>query len=203
MTLARPFGRWLATARDWVPAVERAYVEAAFAPAAPLPPQGDPAVDPVLAAAAAGAVASRFLAVGTPRSLGLIGEWTACALSLYAHRVWFSPTDIRCAGDDRGADELGGRIVSIEEALAADIVCIHLPLALAAAQLRRGTHVNALAGVELDRDLRERATIVDEPSGLPALAAGLRDGRQLDEITVFVAGDLAIARRGLAGLAGR
>jgi ornithine cyclodeaminase/alanine dehydrogenase-like protein (mu-crystallin family) len=177
--------------------VERAYVEAAFAPPAPLPPQGDPAVDRALAAAAAGAVASRFLAVGTPRSIGLVGDLMAGSLSLYAHRVWFQPTDIRCALDDR-ADELGGRTVSLEEALAADIVCIHFPLALEARQLRRGTHVNALAGVTLDDELRALATIVDEPTGLPALAAGLRDGRQLDELTVFVAGDLAIACRALA-----
>jgi ornithine cyclodeaminase/alanine dehydrogenase-like protein (mu-crystallin family) len=198
VTSGRSWERWVATARDWVPDVERAYVEAAFAPPAPLPPQGDPAVDRALAAAAAGAVASRFLAVGTPRSIGLVGDLMAGSLSLYAHRVWFQPIDIRCALDDR-AGELGGRTVSLEEALAADIVCIHFPLALAAAQLRRGTHVNALAeGITLDDELRALATIVDEPTGLPALAAGLRDGRQLDELTVLIAGDLAIARRALA-----
>ena len=45
------------------------------------------------------------------------------------------------------ADACGGRAVSLAEVLAADIVCIHAgtPLALAAVQLRRGTHVNALA----------------------------------------------------------
>jgi hypothetical protein len=154
-------------------------------------------VDKAVAAAAAGAIASRFLAVGTPRSIGLIGDLTAGALSLYAHRVWFRPSDIRCALDDR-AEELGGRAVSVEEALAADIVCIHFPLALEAAQLRRGTHVNALADVAIGDELRALATIIDEPTGLPAVAAGLRDGRELDELTVFVAGDLEIARRALA-----
>jgi hypothetical protein len=59
-------------------------------------------------------------------------------------------------------------------------------MALAASQLRRGTHVNALAKVELDDELKKLATIVDEAKGLPALAAGLVDGRQLDELTVFV-----------------
>ena len=209
--------RWLATARDWVQAVERAYVAAAFGTAA----EGDVAAlaTPAgsaelaaLAAAAAGAVASRFLAVGTPRSIGLVGDPAAGELSLHAHRVWFQPADIRWAAaaapaaagppgppasPDRAA-ELGGRAVSLDEALAADIVCIHAPLSLAAARLRRGTHVNALAAVVLDDELRALATIVDEPAGLPALAAGLRDGRQLDELTVFVAGDLAIARRALA-----
>lgn len=197
--------RWLAAARDWVTAVERAYVEAAFGHlAAPLPPAAPaPAELAALAAAAAGAVASRFLAVGTPRSLGLAGgDPMAAALSLAAHRVWFQPADLRCAGvGPEIAAALGGRAVSLDEALAADIVCIHAPLALEAARLRRGTHVNALADVALDDELRALATIADEPNGLPALAAGLRDGRQLDELTVFVAGELAIARRAVAAWA--
>jgi hypothetical protein len=217
--------RWLATARDWVLAVERAYVAAAVGPAgttaatSPL----DAGISPTfalgaadlasIAAAAAGAIASRFLAVGTPRSIGLIGDPSAGVLSLHAHRVWFQPADIRWAGADSAsaaapaegravslsgrAVSLGGRAVSLEEALAADIVCVHAPLSLEAARLRRGTHVNALAAVTLDDDLRALAMIVDEPTGLPALAAGLRDGRQLDELTVFVGGALAIASRAL------
>lgn len=207
--------RWLASARDWVTAAERAYVAAAVAPGEARGAAGasrDPAavagasrdVDAV-AAAAAGAVASRFLAVGTPRSLGLIGGAAEASLSLAAHLVWFRPIDIRWAELGDGAAARGrlaagdgaqiGRPASLDEALAADIVCIHAPLRLAAARLRRGTHVNALAAVELDDELRALATLTDETTGLPALAAGLRDGRQLDELTVFVAGDLEIARR--------
>jgi ornithine cyclodeaminase/alanine dehydrogenase-like protein (mu-crystallin family) len=195
--------RWLETARNWVHTVERAYVAAAFGPAAAIAPAHGAAAElAAVAAAAAGAVASRFLAVGTPRSIGLVGDPAACALSLAAHRVWFQPADIRWAsstsGDADRAAELGGRAVSQGEALAADIVCLHAPLSLEAARLRRGTHVNALAAVALDDELRALATIIDEPAGLPALAAGLRDGRQLDELTVFLAGDLAIACRALA-----
>ncbi len=89
-------------------------------------------------------------------------------------------------------------MVTLAEALTADIVCIHEPMVLAAAQLRRGTHVNALVEIELDSDLRALATIVDEPQGLPAMAAGLVDGRQLDELTVFIAGDASIAAGALA-----
>jgi hypothetical protein len=153
---------------------------------------------PVIAGAAAGAVASRFLAVGTPRSIGLIGPASPCAYSLAAHGVWFSPRDIRCHGDVID----GGRAVSLDEALAADIVCVHAPLALSARQLRRGTHVNALAlvpvvetgpfrpvresVVSIDPELAAVATVVHEYADLPAIVAGHRDGRQLDEITIFV-----------------
>lgn len=179
---------------EWVHAVERAYVAAATSGA-----RAQPAVtgsqDP-RARAAAGAVASHYLAVGTPRSIGLVGGRDAL-YSLEAHRTWFQPTDVRCT-DDAVAAEAGGRVVALAEALTADIVCIHEPMPLAASQLRRGTHVNALADVAIDDELRALATIADEPRGLPALAAGLVDGRQLDELTVFVAGDAEIAGAALA-----
>lgn len=177
---------------DWVHAVERAYVAAATggAPLAAAPSSAR-------ALAAAGAVASHYLAVGSPRSIALVGGDDAVH-SLVAHRTWFAPTDIRCTSGSVAA-MVGGRSVPLAEALTADIVCVHVPLAIAAAQLRRGTHVNALAMVELDAELQKLATIVDEPSGLAALAAGLVDGRQLDEITVFVAGSATIASAVLAG----
>jgi hypothetical protein len=209
---------WIAAARDWVLAVERAYVAAAVggggsAAGAPGPAPPGAGGDPLLhlvAAAAAGAVAARYLAVGRPRSIGLIGDPVAAALCLAAHRVWLDPRDLRCALGAGGGAQVGGRDVAIAEALAADVVCIAGRIAsglgpdapLAAVQLRRGTHVSVLAPeppVPLDAELRALATIADEGAGgLPALAAGLIDGRQLDELTVFIAGDLAIPRGALA-----
>jgi hypothetical protein len=164
-------------------AIERAYAAAVSAPPRRviLPDRGP-------ALACAGAVASRYLAVGTPRSFAIVGDGPGARASLTAHRTWFAPTDLRCT-----EPAVGYRLVTLAEAMAADIVCIHAPLMLAAAQLRRGTHVNALAPVTLDDDLRVVATIVDESRGLPALAAGLVDGRQLDEVTVFLAGEAPIA----------
>jgi hypothetical protein len=148
----------------------------------------------LVARACAGAVASRFLAVGSPRSFGVVGGTTADRDAMVAaHRPWFPHLpDVRwTAGDDARP---------LREVLAADIVCVVEPLALAAAQLRRGTHVNALAAVSWDDELGSLATIVDEVAGLPALAAGLIDGRQLDELTLFVAGEAAIAIAALAAL---
>ena len=129
------------------------------------------------ARAAAAAIASRYLAVGTPRSFGIVGATDEdVLLVLEAHRTWFVPRDIR-----RG-----------DNALAADIVCIYDDTPIRAGNVRRGTHVNLLGGGSIDPELV--AAITDEPHGLPALAAGLVDGRQLDEITIFVAGDVGIAR---------
>jgi ornithine cyclodeaminase/alanine dehydrogenase-like protein (mu-crystallin family) len=143
--------------------VERALVAAATG--APLALPDAPDLLPAL-----GAVASRYLAVGTPRSIGLIGPPDRNAASLAAHRVWFDPREVRDGDDD------------LDAALAADIVCVHVPLAITARQLRRGTHVNALAAVALDPELV--AVIIRD---LAPIAAGFVDGRQLDELTIFLA----------------
>ncbi|HEX4419750.1 MAG TPA: hypothetical protein VH165_17675 [Kofleriaceae bacterium] len=216
---------------DWVHAAERAYVAAAVAGArgvAAAAPAATGAATAALAAAAAtagapgtsqllaidvkaraiaaaGAVASHYLAVGTPRSFGIIidaaGDAAAAALSLTAHRTWFAPRDIRCAATGGGAAELavatGGRVVSIDEALACDIVHVHsTSLRILPTQLRRGTHVNALSAAGFAPELLALATVVPE-AGLPALAAGLVDGRQLDELTIFTIDGAPIAARAL------
>lgn len=163
---------------DWVFAVEQAYVKIATANAPAIELQlGHEA--PHRLAAASGAVASRFLAVGTPRSIGLIGD---AALSVEAHRTWFSPRDIR-ATDPAVAAATGGRHVPLAEALAADIVCVHEPIELRPSDLRRGTHVNVLHPNRIDPALV--ATIVKRDE-LPQMAAGFVDGRQLDELTLFI-----------------
>jgi hypothetical protein len=181
---------------EWVLAVERAYVASATGGSVPL--GGSPERLP-RARAALGAIASRYLAVGTPRSLGLVVDGGAscddAALSLFAHRTWFQPTDLRCAGPGAEglATAIAGRVTSVAEAIACDIVCVHAPLVLDPAQLRRGTHVNVLVAGTFSDELAKVATITQETPGLAELAAGLVDGRQLDELTVFVIGDAEIA----------
>ncbi|HEY0191628.1 MAG TPA: hypothetical protein VGC42_10950 [Kofleriaceae bacterium] len=199
---------------DWVHAAERAYVAAATggaaaaaAPATAASPAGATSASPAAAEhraralAAAGAIASHYLAVGTPRSFGIViagpADVAAAALSLVAHRAWFQPRDLRCASLTTGADELAsataGRVVSLDEALACDIVNVYATaLHISPAQLRRGTHVNALAIDIFDPELLAFATVVREAQ-LPSLAAGLVDGRQLDELTLFTADGAPIA----------
>ncbi|MEO6774162.1 MAG: hypothetical protein ABI467_14280 [Kofleriaceae bacterium] len=172
---------------DWVSAIERAYVAIATHGAPPVAVQL-PGESPARLAAGSAAVASHFLAVSSPRSLSLIvdddRQLEAAVLALEAHRAWFAPRDVRCTTAALAA-RTGGREVTIGEALAADIVCSHGRTPIAAAHLRRGTHVNALgAASALDADLLALATIVDL-AALPAMAAGFVDGRQLDELTVF------------------
>ena len=128
--------------------------------------------------AAIGAIASRFLAVGTPRTLGTIVATAAderlAQMSVEAHATWFAPREIRSIVIDRGD--------SIASALACDIVCVHAPITVRASDLRRGTHVNVLAPCTLDDELVRIATVVRD---LGPIVAGFIDGRQLDEITIF------------------
>lgn len=185
---------------DWVVAVERAYVEQATRPPGWKRPTHPPTSPDPRALAAIGAVASRYLAVGTPRTLGLVvgtqSQLGLAKLSIEAHSTWFSPRELRCAVLD-GSKQSELPTATLSEALAADIVCLHVPITLEAGKLRRGTHVNVLATTTLialfDDELGKLATISRETPDLGRLAAGLVDGRQLDEITVFVTDGAAVA----------
>ncbi len=186
----------------WVLAVERAYVAAGTKQHHA---HGGDAADVTRARAAVGAVASHYLAVAAPRTLGLVADASSiddATLSVAAHRTWFQPREIRCAESSLLARAVGGVVTSLAEALACDIVCVHTAIAIRASQLRRGTHINILGATPatIDDDLRSLGTICEEARDLHALAAGLIDGRRLDELTVFIAGDLQIALGALHGL---
>jgi ornithine cyclodeaminase/alanine dehydrogenase-like protein (mu-crystallin family) len=133
------------------------------------------AAGPLAVRAAMGAIASRFLAVGTPRSIGVIASGDAARFALEAHRVFFAPREVRSVAD--GA--------SVQDACACDIVCVYEPAAIDPAWIRRGTHVDAI--VDLPSELLAAAQIVVMGAAkLHEICAGFVDGRQLDEITVFV-----------------
>lgn len=203
----------LASLAPWAERAEATYVARALARAAPsplpLPGSWSAAARAVAPAAVACAVAARYLAVGTPRSLAVLSEDPERAhLLALAHQVWHRPTELRWAVTS-GAEELvrvrGGREVPIAEALTADVVCVDLPLPLGLAQVRRGSHLALVRG-SAEPALLERATCAGERAGgavsvtIGELAAGLRDGRQLDELTLLLLADeLAIARSALDG----
>jgi alanine dehydrogenase len=153
-----------------------------------------------LAIAAVSAVASRFLAVGTPRSIGLVGCGPRAQDHLDAHRALYAPREVRCADlDGAAADALaatnGGRATSIAEACACDVVCVsRADVTIERAWIRGGTHLNAV-GATLDAALLADAKVVTADLAAEAymwgtlreVVAGLKDGRELDEITIFLA----------------
>ena len=101
---------------------------------------------------AAGAVASKYLAQRAPKSIGFIG----CGAQAYtlhgAHRVVFDGFeslvyDRNADAAERFAAEVGGRVVSLDEAAGADIVCTATPSRtpfVHARWIRPGAHINAM-----------------------------------------------------------
>jgi len=166
---------------DW-PAVLAA-VEAALAATGlgKPPPEGPWLVLPRdVELAARCAVASKFLAVSTPRSFAAINLGSRGAVFVAAQSAWAAPREVVTWDADTGTPR------ELASALAADIVIAAGPLVVPRAAIRGGTHLAALdPGVELAPDLVAAACVYDVPR-LAAVVAGLVDGRQLDEITLVV-----------------
>ena len=144
------------------------------------------------------ALASKFLAVATPRSLGLIAVGSAAEDVVAYQSAWAAPRDIRVVGEiNRGQAARGWKSTNVEHALAADVVVIGADAGLPTAQLpelvRKGTHLTYWApSCDLLAPLLPFCTLtVDriahprQASVLAEVVAGLVDGRVLDEITVL------------------
>jgi ornithine cyclodeaminase/alanine dehydrogenase len=121
---------------------------------------------------AAGAVASRYLARRAPKTIGFIG----CGVQAYTlhgtHEVVFGrfeslAHDRNAATAQRFADQVGARVVSLEEAAGADIVCTATPSRtpfLEAPWIQPGAHINAMGADapgkrELSTETLKRAAV--------------------------------------------
>jgi alanine dehydrogenase len=101
---------------------------------------------------AAGAVASRHLYQGTPKTVAFIGCGVQSQVLMEAHRVVFGDfdplwTDLRADAAEALAAQYGGRVVSVEEASGADILNTSTPSRQPVVQanwLRDGAHINAI-----------------------------------------------------------
>jgi alanine dehydrogenase len=196
-------------ARHGLPAVMGLFILSDPATAAPLAVM-DATLLTAMRTGAAGAVASRHLAVGTPRTIGFLG----CGVQA---------RDAGAAA--QFAEEAGGSVVSSEEVASCDILCTTTPVRQAIvkrAWIRGGTHINAIGAdapgkQELDPQILIDATVVVDDihqathSGeinvpfakgllgarhiygtLGEVVAGRKGGREGDEITVFDSTGLAI-----------
>jgi len=121
---------------------------------------------------AAGAVASKYLAQRAPKTIGFIG----CGAQAYtlhgAHRVVFDgfeslAYDRNIDSAKRFAAEVGGRVVSLDQAAGSDIVCTATPSRtpfVHAHWIQPGAHVNAMGADapgkrELSTETLERAEV--------------------------------------------
>lgn len=128
---------------------------------------------------AAAAVASKYLARKSARSIGFVGCGVQARTMLDAHRVVFGGdltvvgADVRTDAAVRFAEEVGGRVGTVAEACACDIVCTSTPgkmVAVTRDMLAPGVHINAIgADAEGKQELAEDALagmtiVVDDPA---------------------------------------
>ncbi|NMO16368.1 ornithine cyclodeaminase family protein [Pyxidicoccus fallax] len=100
----------------------------------------------------AGGVASKFLAKKQPRTLGLVGCGVQARVFIDAHRAIYGELELLLADSSEAAAkalqaEKGGRVVSLQEACGADIVCTSTPVRSPIVKrewIRPGTHINAM-----------------------------------------------------------
>jgi len=125
---------------------------------------------------AAGAVASKYLAQEAPRTISFIGCGTQAFTLHGTHQVVFDrfeslAYDRNTATAERFSDRVGARVVSLEEAAAADIVCTATPSRapfIQAQWVRPGAHINAMGAdapgkQELSAEtLRRAAVYIDD-----------------------------------------
>jgi ornithine cyclodeaminase/alanine dehydrogenase len=101
---------------------------------------------------AAGGVASKFLAKKNPRTLGLVGCGVQARVLIDAHRAIYGELELLLADASEAAAkalqaEKGGRVVSLQEASGADIVCTSTPVRSPVVKrewIRPGAHINAM-----------------------------------------------------------
>lgn len=149
---------------------------------------------------AAAAVASKYLAAGPPKTVGFIG----CGAQAYTlhgtHRVVFDSFeslayDRNPSTAQRFANEVGARVVTLEEAAGADIVCTATPSRapfVEASWVRPGAHINAMGADapgkrELTTETLARAKVyiddIHQASGSGEINVPLASGElALDEL---------------------
>jgi alanine dehydrogenase len=125
---------------------------------------------------AAAAVASKYLAVKTPATVGFIGCGVQARKLLAAHRVQYSGfravmTDVSAEAAEKFAKEAGGFVASADQAGSCDIICTSTPSRapiLFRSYVGISTHINAMGAdapgkQELDpRILAEGTVVVDD-----------------------------------------
>jgi alanine dehydrogenase len=142
---------------------------------------------------AAGAVASKYLASGPPRTVGFVGCGVQARTLHAAHRVVFDGFeslvhDRNVETAERFAREIGGRAVSLEEAAGADIVCTatpsHVPF-VDQKWVRAGAHINAMGAdapgkQELATEVLKNAAVyiddIHQATGSGEINVPLRNG---------------------------
>jgi ornithine cyclodeaminase/alanine dehydrogenase len=160
-------------ARHGLPSVMGMYILSEPASARPLAVM-DATWLTALRTGAAGAVASKHLAVGQPRTLGFVGCGVQARVLHEAHRVVYGDNldlymaDVNPAAAEAFAEEAGGQAVNAARAAGCDIVCTTTPARVPVVQrawIAPGAHINAMGAdghgkQELDPAILRAAKVV-------------------------------------------
>jgi ornithine cyclodeaminase/alanine dehydrogenase-like protein (mu-crystallin family) len=151
---------------------------------------------PAIHQAALAGLGSKFLAIGSPSSLGLIGCGPAAQAIDTCHEILFGALALRCAGDNELAREQSVTSCSIEEGLACDIVSISTTEDFSMEWIPEATHLNIVdtgpwsAGMQrLARDAHitwlgePRHALAKGHGSLADVIRGIVSGRMSEEIT--------------------
>jgi len=161
---------------------------------------------------AAAAIASRALGRADARTLGFVGSGVQAKTMAMAHRVTHPEVvdlvfaDVRPGAAEALVAQFGGRVGTVEEAAACDLVCTSTPGAtpvVTRAMVRPGTHINAMGAdaegkQELESALTASAKVfVDDPA--QALHSGevnvpIHEGALAAEAIVGGLGDVLAGR---------
>lgn len=137
---------------------------------------------------------SKYLAVGAPESLGIVDCGEAARLIVAAHEIVFGELEVRSVGDN---DLSEPSVLSVEECLASDVVCLATDLDFEATWVAMGSHINARSEKRWSQGFERllKASVFASNAGhmkqdipryhgaLSEIIAGSVSGRVGDEIT--------------------
>jgi ornithine cyclodeaminase/alanine dehydrogenase len=161
---------------------------------------------------AAGGVASKYLSRSNPRTLGLVGCGVQARVLIDAHRALFEGLELLLADASEAAaqalqKEKGGRVVSLQEASGADIVCTSTPVRSPVVKrewVKTGAHINAMGAdapgkQELDARILQagRIFIDDEEQALHSgeVNVPLHDGQLQKEQIAGTLGEVVAGKK--------
>jgi alanine dehydrogenase len=156
-------------ARFGLPSVMGMYILSDPATALPLAVMDATLLTAVRTGAAA-AIASKYLAAKSPRTIGFVGCGVQARTLLAAHRVVYGHAlevlcaDVSMEAAQRFAEESGGRVVTIEEASGCNIVNASTPArapVVLHAWVRDGAHINAMGADAHGKQELDPAILLD------------------------------------------
>lgn len=159
----------------------------------------DAEMSSLLRQAALAGLGSKYLAVGSPATLGIIACGAAAPALQACHELLFGTLQVRSSGDNLFAEDAAVAEHSIEESLACDIVCLPTEADFAVEWIAEATHLNLVDSGPWSMGMQAllhcaRFTLIGQPrhtihkvhGRLTDVITGSVSGRMGEEITALL-----------------